>query len=58
MKFIAVKKHNYNTRGTGGGGGKVLTAAEAILLDILVSKDSDLIEGIPGAYETELDDVS
>lgn len=50
----ALAKHNENGRGTGGGEGKKLTDAEAIVLEDLNEHASDLVDGNPGGYETSI----
>ena len=51
IRSEALKKHQENMNGTGGGAGKPLTDSEQKALDSLQSRNSELIDGVDGGYE-------
>ena len=54
VKFInvALRKNSKNLKGTGGGAGEPLSTAEQLALNTYKKRGSDLIQGIPGAFES------
>ena len=52
--FLALAKNSSNVRGTGGGKGTQLTPAEVNALDSYNERDSDVIAGVDGGYETQI----
>ena len=54
MVSSALKKNNENLTGTGGGSGQPLSSTEQMALDHMKEHGSDLVEGIPGGFETPL----
>ena len=60
VKFInvALRKNSKNLKGTGGGAGEALSTAEQLALNTYKKRGSDLIQGIPGAFESSFSSCS
>ena len=60
LKFInvALRKNSKNLKGTGGGAGEPLSTAEQLALNTYKKRGSDLIQGIPGAFESSFSSSS
>ena len=50
----ALKKNSDNLNGTGGGAGETFSKAEEMVLNHMKNRDSDLVEGITGGFESAL----
>ena len=50
--YVALRKNSKNLKGTGGGAGKPLSTAEQLALNTYKKRGSDLIQGIPGTFES------
>ena len=59
-KFINVvlRKNSKNLKGTGGGAGEPLSTAEQLALNTYKKRGSDLIQGIPGTFESSFSSSS
>ena len=60
VKFInvALRKNSKNLKGTGGGAGEPLSTVEQLALNTYKKRGSDLIQGIPGAFESSFSSSS
>ena len=60
LKFInvALRKNSKNLKGTGGGAGEPLSTVEQLALNTYKKRGSDLIQGIPGAFESSFSSSS
>ena len=54
LTLVALAKRRDNQTGTGGGAGQTLTDAESQALNAMITRDSDLVDGIPGGQEVGL----
>ena len=60
VKFInvALRKNSKNFKGTGGGAGEPLSTVEQLALNTYKKRGSDLIQGIPGTFESSFSSSS
>ena len=56
--YSALRKYESNYKGTGGGAGQELTEAEQNALQAMVSRKSNIINGIPGGLEVGTDEIA
>ena len=54
LSLSALAKRRENNTGTGGGAGQILTDPESQVLECMISRESDLVDGIAGGQEVGL----
>ena len=55
---LALRKYESNYKGTGGGAGQELTSAEQNAMHAMISRRSNIVNGIPGAVEVGTEEVA